>query len=1397
MRRRISLQNIILFSSSFLLVFILAVYVNFRINRLVVRLQNSVAASLERNFNIRISHDRVYFTGFNSIEVRGLRIHRSAFHDRAPLVEIRKLKVKLNFLDLMFSSTKEDEESLRVLEASGVVVNYYPEKKLPDGVRLSGKVQEKPKGPSSKLEMKLIMDILLLDGWVRVYSSPYDPHKPQTPLAQLQIQQGSFRMNRGRARIDLKSRTGLVSRGFFSTRLDVSGDIGLDFRQGDLLFSLHDSILGGAAIHDFRFFASLRKGVFSVDSTPFRQALHLTGSCSPDGEGLFRLRFTRDTGFFVAFLKRYFPGGMNTSFFLPGVKYAPDGQLTAKIRKGKVRLDGGIRIKNPRGRNVFDLAFRANSRILSVDRFRMEQFPRMIALRGVWRFADPLPEIQGVLRSVALGENRVSGTVRMRQYASGRYRLSLGGMVVNGAPLGRFSSLVSMDESGIELNTGGIPQRIHVKGRISDEKNFNLKLGLGGYSFAVLARALRTTPFWPDRIASGQVNVLMEDGYLSSSGNVHAQHVKSASDRISVSYSYKGDRLVLHNASMPGYGLRLAGVVDILGDGFRMRMNGNHRGFRFGVYGGIKKRGADYRVNVNIPGYLSAGGVLSDNGLFCRYSMKGVPLRSMGVDLKAGGKGSVSLRRGVVYSDGEVRVEGPMLADAGLKSLSVEYSLRDMDFKLRKIALDAGKIKLQGYGHLSFFGWGVRGSLSIGKSLEAYLNYESGWFDSKVVLKKYQVSGLLGDDFSGELSGTVLATGRPSAPRVACNLSLKKGRLLGKTLEGTIRSSQIAGGIRIDGGDFSFGDIRLHLGRGMLRRSGSGYLVDQKISASLKSSVASLKSSLHASGRIENGSIDVMLGVGGFAINGYSFGKMRTQMLYARGRVNLFRRSATGLAGFLDIRQNAFSLELFADNRPNLKAEGVLQGREVNLFLSSDHFSLAALKLLPGIFKDAGGLGKFQLHVQGPVDDVSVKGLFRVTAGSFLSPLLQKRVKQVAMNILFNGKKVEIRRFSGKCGDGSFLLNGYCYLRKNNLEDLNFRFATGRDKGLPVTLDISGFKLKGKVFADLFLRGDPDGPDLQGRVAVRDADIQYMGGSSGSGSGSGSGSSESVADRIRWHVDFTVLDGVNYLNPLVTAVIKPQSRIGFRNRMADSNFRIQGKLDVSHGSLDYVSHQFKLEDPTYLEFKRAGSGYDAWLVFKGKTTVKDDNQESINIYISFTGSLSGEIKPTFYSEPSKTDQEIKKLLGIQISSTDTVDDGKSGNFLYKSTDLISSIGFLQPLSKEIRQRIGLDMLTIRTSVVRYLLERESLDSMDPKRQLSIWRDTQFTLGKYLTSFLFLEYTLMLKESTKTPGDLVSAHKVGVELSFSPFNLGYSLKQTQKSGYSDYEQSFEIRFRKRF
>ena len=375
----------------------------------------------------------------------------------------------------------------------------------------------------------------------------------------------------------------------------------------------------------------------------------------------------------------------------------------------------------------------------------------------------------------------------------------------------------------------------------------------------------------------------------------------------------------------------------------------------------------------------------------------------------------------------------------------------------------------------------------------------------------------------------------------------------------------------------------------------------------------------------------------------------------------------------------------------------------------------------------------------------------------------------------------------------TFDVDGFCFLRRNRPEDLNFRFHTGTKDGIPVNLDVSGIKLRGRFYADLFLRGDPDGPALQGRVAIRDADVNYLGSSSSSGSGK---SPEGFVDRINWHVDFTALDRVSYINPLVTVVLQPQSRIGFRNRMADSNFHITGRITAAHGALDYLSHQFKVESPTYLEFRKVTGGYAPWLTFKGSTAMRDEDQEQVTVYITYDGILSGDFKPSFHSEPMKTQAEVMALLGVQSSTPDADQAKTKQNVLSKSTDLLASIG-LAPLSRMVRKGVGLDFFTIRTSVVRYFLERESLDSLDPKRQLNILRDTQFTFGKYLTSFLFLEYTLSLKEDPGMRGDLVPAHQVGLELSFSPFNLGYSLRQTEKSGYNDFEQNFEIRFRKRF
>ena len=430
------------------------------------------------------------------------------------------------------------------------------------------------------------------------------------------------------------------------------------------------------------------------------------------------------------------------------------------------------------------------------------------------------------------------------------------------------------------------------------------------------------------------------------------------------------------------------------------------------------------------------------------------------------------------------------------------------------------------------------------------------------------------------------------------------------------------------------------------------------------------------------------------------------------------------------------------------------------------------------------------MRITGSADQPDISGLVKITNANINLTMLRTPLTELALEASITQGTLTLGHLDAKNGKGKVSIQGKVFVRNGELDEIDARLQTDREYGLDLNLNDPEIRSEGGVLADLFITGNINAPNVQGRIALHDNDFYYM-------EDSAIPSKENWIKRIRWNMEVAVLDGVSYVNQLITAMLQPGSVLYLKNSIIDKDFLVSGRVVASRGSFDYINHEFRIEQPTYIEFKRTSFGLDPWLAFRGRLRLKDEELENVDIFLTFSGPLSLGINPVFSSEPERTQDEIRVLLGIEQPDVSGVDGRrKSENIMLRSTELISLLG-LKPLTKEIREWFGLDIFTIRTPIVRNILERESLDALDPKRQLSIFRDTQFSLGKYLTSFMFVEYTLVLKDDIHNYGDVLPTHQIGLEFSFDFLNLGYLIKPTEKSGFGEYEQSIELRFRQRF
>lgn len=215
------------------------------------------------------------------------------------------------------------------------------------------------------------------------------------------------------------------------------------------------------------------------------------------------------------------------------------------------------------------------------------------------------------------------------------------------------------------------------------------------------------------------------------------------------------------------------------------------------------------------------------------------------------------------------------------------------------------------------------------------------------------------------------------------------------------------------------------------------------------------------------------------------------------------------------------------------------------------------------------------------------------------------------------------------------------------------------------------------------------------------------------------------------HVTFAI-------EPLIRAVLIPDSGFGFKYDMSDANLSLDGDLQLRSGDISYLSRSFYLKNGT-LKFNRKETEFNPIITVQAETRERDDDGKEIRIILSANNQYLSDFNPKFSSIPAKSEAEIMSLLG-QIAVGDS-DNMTSLLFAAGDYAVQSTIG--RSIENKLRDFLNFDILSVRTNVLQNALNYNfNKNNQDSSYGIGNFFDNSTVyLGKYLGRSLYVD-TLM-------------------------------------------------------
>ncbi len=426
---------------------------------------------------------------------------------------------------------------------------------------------------------------------------------------------------------------------------------------------------------------------------------------------------------------------------------------------------------------------------------------------------------------------------------------------------------------------------------------------------------------------------------------------------------------------------------------------------------------------------------------------------------------------------------------------------------------------------------------------------------------------------------------------------------------------------------------------------------------------------------------------------------------------------------------------------------------------ASEGFAFTAGQLSGGLF------------VTGPIYDPSIAGTVDIRGVVVESNLLPEPAFLEDTFGVFRDSDLSIGATEMSVGDGIATVTAQAFISRYQLERYGADLVMNRETPLPVAADFGPVALDGSVWGEVFVGFELNQTSISGDItleqtAVLLGDIEVL------PADDGSATIIDVAVRTGRGVEF-------YWPSRTIPVFRAFSTIGdslsLQGNTATGAFAVQGGVGIRGGEIAYVDQNFLIRRGS-LQLNETETDFDP------RVSVEADIRDiylgsPVTITLIATDSPLSQLSPRFISDPQLSEVEIAGILGgdilAAVTAGDTADGtGNATELLGFGADLLGQFGVLSGLESSVRDTLGLDVFSIRTSLFENLvigaLSERTGTAPAPSADLGRFLDnTTLFVGRFLGEDVFLQGLVQLRSSgsdTVTQGFGLGGVQTAVELS---------------------------------
>ena len=503
---------------------------------------------------------------------------------------------------------------------------------------------------------------------------------------------------------------------------------------------------------------------------------------------------------------------------------------------------------------------------------------------------------------------------------------------------------------------------------------------------------------------------------------------------------------------------------------------------------------------------------------------------------------------------------------------------------------------------------------------------------------------------------------------------------------------------------------------------------------------------------------------------------------YTKDFLSFYSSENTGLYGTFGKEEGLYASWNMGDF---LSAEITGNLTKSNQFIKISNISINLNKLLENftiddMFKVEQGLLKGSVTMRGPFDTPDFKGALSVANPTFYLPILfeQKlstdKILLTAANNEFNLSEAV---YSLK-NTPKFKMSSRVYMNKWSVDHFDMKVVTLEKQSVPVKFKSPIISLQGDTETNLMLTYENKNFDFSGTIFAENLSIssditELSNNSSGQGAGEANRLEErSVTADLKLKVG--THSSLNF-NPLLRCVFVPFSAVNCKIDTTANLYQLDGSLQLKSGDVAYLNRNFYIREGN-IKFNPQDIA-NPIVTIKAETREKDSNNQTVRIILSAENQYLLDFNPRFTSNPPKSENEIRTLLG-QIVLADSASVGdlfvSAGEYYLQST-------VVRNLENKLRNLLNFDIFSVRTNILQ-----NTINLSTKRKDTNIFSVGNFFdnstvyIGKYIGSALYVDAMLNMSASDYidvdylSTGSLLFQPELGLELELPVMNIRWDM-----------------------